>query len=96
MMTLPCCAGKRISAARKPRRFSPVRWRSKCSSRNHPANPHSAFRVFFFVLAGRRPYRDIGLLRRRRAQPLDKRWLNRVGLRTLAASAQLFHQTANA
>ena len=61
-----------------------------------PLIQHSAFRIFFFVLAGRRPYRDIGLLRRRRAQPLDKRWLNRVGLRALAASAQLFHQTADA
>jgi hypothetical protein len=58
--------------------------------------PRSAFRIFFFVLAGRRPHRDVGLLRRGRAQPLDKRWLNRVGLRALAASAQLFHQTANA
>jgi hypothetical protein len=41
---------------------------------------------------------DDGVLYRRpgRAQPLDKRWLNRVGLRALAASTQLFHQTANA
>jgi len=57
---------------------------------------HADTQCSLLALAGRRPHRDVGLLRRGRAQPLDKRRLNRVGLRALAAAAQLFHQTANA
>jgi hypothetical protein len=49
------------------------------------------------IFCSTRPRREeIRLLWPSRAQPLDKRWFDRVGLRALTASAQLVHQTANA